>query len=99
MSPNQYLPLDLPASDDWTPRQFYRRLAHRLPPRLLQELRFLLNYPLHSTARAALVLCGPTELRHERALCPLDEIRERVTVAYPRPPRMAAEAGPCAHTR
>ena len=134
LSPNQYLPLYLPASDDWTPRQFYRRLAHLLgapparfpeateqqvrdtlwalatqqgrqpvlaldeahllPPRLLQELRFLLNYQLDSTAPVALVLCGHTAWRHKLALRPLDAIRQRVTVAYPLPPLTATEAGP-----
>ena len=134
LSPNQYLPLYLPASDDWTPRQFYRRLAHLLgtpparfpeateqqvrdtlwalatqqgrqpvlavdeahllPPRLLQELRFLLNYQLDSTAPVALILCGHTELRHKLALRPLDAIRQRVTVAYHLAPLTAAEVGP-----
>ena len=134
LSPNHFLPLYLPASDDWTPRQFYRRVAHALgcpaarfpeeteqqvrdtlwalatqqgrqpvlavdeahllPPRLLQELRFLLNYHLDSTAPVALILCGHTELRHKLALRPLEAIRQRVTVAYHLPPLTAAEAGP-----
>ena len=68
--------------------------AHLLPPRLLQELRFLLNYQLDSTAPVALVLCGHTELRHKLALRPLDAIRQRVTVAYHLAPLTAAEVGP-----
>ena len=68
--------------------------AHRLPPRLLPELRFLLNYPLDSTAPVTLILCGHTELRHKLALRPLEAIRQRVTVAYHLPPLTAAETGP-----
>ncbi len=39
LSPNQHRPLDLPASDDWTPRPCYRRLAHLLgtPPTRFPE--------------------------------------------------------------
>lgn len=131
LSPNPCWPVYLAASDDWTPRQFYRRLAHalgcpgarfpeeteqqvrdtlwalatqqgRLPvlavdeahllaPRLLQELRFLLNYQLDSTAPVALILCGHTELRHKLALRPLEAIRQRVTVAYHLPALTAAD--------
>jgi len=54
--------------------------AHLLAPRLLQELRCLVNYQLDRTAPVALILCGHTELRHQRALRPLEAIRQRVTV-------------------
>jgi type II secretory pathway predicted ATPase ExeA len=72
--------------------------AHLLTPRLLQELRFLLNYALDSTAPLVLLLCGHTELRQKLALRPLEAIRQRVTVAYQLPPLTAVEtAAYCQH--
>ncbi len=66
--------------------------AHRLPPRLLQELRFVRNDPLDSTAPVALVLWGHTAWPHTLALRPLDAMRQRVTVADHLPPLFAATA-------
>jgi hypothetical protein len=50
--------------------------------RLLQELRFLLNYHLDSTPPVVLIFCGHMELRHKLALYPPGAIRQRVAVAY-----------------
>ena len=68
--------------------------AHRLPPRLLQELRFVRNDPLDRTAQVALVLSGHTAWRHKLALRPLDAMRQRVTVADHLPSLTPAETGP-----
>jgi type II secretory pathway predicted ATPase ExeA len=46
-----------------TDMQRFPSAAPFVSPRLLQELRCLLNYPLDSTAPVALILCGHTELR------------------------------------
>lgn len=126
LTPTHHLPLYLPVSDAWTPRQLYRTLAHRLDipptrfaddterqvrdtlwtlatqqgrlpvlaldeahlltPRLLQELRFLLNFALDTTAPLVVVLAGHTELRQKLAWRPLEAIRQRVTLAYQLPP-------------
>jgi general secretion pathway protein A len=131
LTPTHYLPLYLPVSDAWTPRQLYRALArlldlpptpfaddterqvrdtlwtlatqqgrlpvlaldeaHLLTPRLLQELRFLLNFALDTTAPLAVVLAGHTELRQKLAWRPLEAIRQRVTLAYQLPPFTAEQ--------
>jgi len=131
LTPTHHVPLYLPVSDAWTPRQLYRTLAqlldipptrfaddterqvrdalwtlatqqgrlpvlaldeaHLLTPRLLQELRFLLNFALDTTAPLAVVLAGHTELRQKLAWRPLEAIRQRVTLAYHLPPFTAEQ--------
>ncbi len=77
-----------------SPRRRSSRSATRCGPRLLQELRFLLNYHRDGTAPVALILCGHTELGHQWALRPLEAIHQRVTVAYHLRPLTAMDAGP-----
>lgn len=66
--------------------------AHLLTPRLLQELRFLLNFALDTTAPLVVVLIGHTELRQKLAWRPLEAIRQRVTLADHLPPLTAEQS-------
>jgi type II secretory pathway predicted ATPase ExeA len=131
LTPTPCLPLSLPVSDAWTPRQLYRALArlldlpptpfadaterqvrdtlwtlatqqgrlpvlaldeaHLLTPRLLQELRFLLNFALDTTAPLAVVLAGQTARRQKFAWRHLEAIRQRVTLADPLSPFTAEQ--------
>lgn len=56
--------------------------AHWLTVPLFNTLRRLLHCAMDTTAPFALILAGHTELRQQRALRPLEAMRQRMTLAY-----------------
>lgn len=65
--------------------------AHRLPPDLFDQLRFLLNDDFDSTSHLTLVLLGQPDLAHKLTFAPYRALHQRIAVRYQLPPFDLAE--------
>jgi len=65
--------------------------AHRLPPELFDQLRFLLNEDFDSTSALTLVLLGQPDLAHKLTFAPYRALHQRIAVRYQLPPFDLAE--------
>ena len=56
--------------------------AHRLPPDIFDQLRFLLNNQMDSASLLTLVLLGQPDLAHQLRFAPYQALHQRIAVRY-----------------